>query len=128
MNALLGVMLSVIAGSVNPAVTQDTINATICTPGWATSQRPPQAFTENLKRRAFYGSHAPGKLADWQWDHLVPLELGGCARCLDNMWLQPIAAAHVKDHQERALNRAVCAGSMPLLDAQILMRRWWRAP
>lgn len=44
-------------GAVNPAVTQANINDTICVPGWTATVRPPESYTERLKRRqiAEYG-------------------------------------------------------------------------
>ena len=36
-------------GTVNPAVTPETLATTICRSGWATSVRPPSAYTSALK-------------------------------------------------------------------------------
>jgi len=55
----------------------------------------------------------PGRLSDYQEDHLIPLELGGHPTDLRNIWLQPIAQAQLKNQVEFGLNHAVCAHRMP---------------
>jgi hypothetical protein len=37
-------------GAINPAVTQDDIESTICVRGWTRTVRPPRQYTEGLKR------------------------------------------------------------------------------
>jgi hypothetical protein len=48
-------------GVINPAVTQATIRATICTRGWTRTVRPPVSYTNALKVRqlAQYGLRGP---------------------------------------------------------------------
>jgi hypothetical protein len=38
-------------GAVNPAVTQANIDSTICVRGWTRTVRPPERYTESLKRQ-----------------------------------------------------------------------------
>ena len=38
-------------GVLNPDVTQETINATICVHGWTKTIRPPTSYTNELKRK-----------------------------------------------------------------------------
>ena len=61
----------------NPVVTQADIGSTICKPGWSESVRPPESYTEPLKRRLMgsYGDTSP--IGSYELDHLVSLELGG---------------------------------------------------
>jgi hypothetical protein len=124
-------------GSINPNVTQGNISTTICTSGWTATIRPPSAYTTALKvvQIEQYG-YADKKLADYEEDHLVPLELGGAPRDPANLWPQPrvIAlgdgtpvGAEAKDHLENGLKRAVCSGSMLLADAQRLIAGDWVA-
>ncbi len=61
----------------NPAVTEATIAATICTPGWTATVRPSSSYTTALKRRQL---PANANLADYEEDHLMPLALGGAPR------------------------------------------------
>lgn len=53
-------------------------------------------------------------------DHLISLELGG-SNDIRNLWPQPYwqhPGAHEKDVVENWLHRQVCAGKMPLAEAQ----------
>jgi hypothetical protein len=109
-------------GAINPQVTQANISATICVRGWTRTVRPPVAYTGTLKRRQMVERHLPGRPADYEEDHLVPLELGGHPTSVNNLWPQPIQQAVVKDKTELALNHAVCAGRMTLSAAQQKIR------
>jgi hypothetical protein len=115
-------------GALNSQVTQANIAQTICVPGWTRTIRPPVQYTSALKRRQMAERHLPGTSADYEEDHFIPLELGGAPRDVRNLWPQPIVQAHLKDKQERALNRAVCAARMTLRVAQtkIKVPRTWR--
>lgn len=115
-------------GAFNPAVTQDTIRSTICVRGWTATVRPPASYTDALKARQIeaYG-YADTSLADYEEDHLVPLELGGSPPDPRNLWPEPRTAtladgrpsgASIKDEFETALKKAVCAGSMTLARAR----------
>lgn len=107
----------VLGQSLNPAVTQATIAATICTPGYTATIRPPRAVMYRLKRRMIKAQHITyARIAD----HIVPLELGGAARDPANVQLQTKAAAARKDRRENAARRSVCAGKMTLAQAQAL--------
>ena len=115
-------------GALNPQVTQANIAQTICVPGWTRSIRPPAEYTHQLKRRQIAERHLPGRLSDYEEDHLIPLNLGGHPTSPDNLWPQPIQEAQAKDKLEYALNRAVCAGRMTLAAAQQKIKepRNWR--
>ena len=105
-------------GALNPRVTQATIGATICRAGWTATVRPPEAVTEAEKRAsmAAYGDHRP--LGAFEYDHFVPLELGGATNDPRNLWPEPGASPNAKDAVEYALNRKVCDGQMTLARAQ----------
>ncbi len=124
-------------GSINPKVTQDNIADTICKRGWTATIRPPAAYTNALKvvqiREYGYPDHA---LADYEEDHLVPLELGGAPRDPANLWPEPrtialpdgtSVAASAKDGLENHLNDQVCNRSTPLANAQRLIAGDWIA-
>ena len=106
------------AGALNPAVTQATIGATICTPGWTATIRPPTSYTTPLKLAQMAARHLPGSPADYSEDHYVALAVGGAPRDPANLWPEKLAAAHLKDRAEVRLHTAVCAGTMTLADAQ----------
>lgn len=59
-------------GALNPAVTQRDIYSTICVRGWTRTVRPPEAYTERLKREQIrlYG-YRDGWLRDYEEDHLL---------------------------------------------------------
>jgi hypothetical protein len=133
-------------GLVNPAITQATIRETICSPAWSTkSIRPPATYTTQLKRQQLAAMHATDhRLADYEEDHLISLELGGHPRDPKNLWperwgtpAQPLTSrgpfpshlvgAKSKDAVENALHREVCAGTLTLREAQwIIATDWFR--
>ena len=122
-------------GTVNPAVTPATLTTTICKSGWASSVRPPSAYTSALKvvQIREYG-YADTNTRDYQEDHLVPLELGGAPRDPANLWPEPNLTvlpdgtqirSSQKDRLENYLHDEVCSGRMPLPDAQRLIAGDW---
>lgn len=119
-------------GDLNPDVTQDTIDSTICVSGWTATVRPPSSYTTALKKQqiAEYG-YADTNLSDYEEDHFVPLELGGAPRSEENLWPEPHygdGTSADKDTVENKLKRAVCAGDVSLADAQnAIMTDWTTA-
>lgn len=120
-------------GAVNPAVTQQNIASTICVRGWTRTVRPPERYTEELKRQQIreYG-YRNRRLRDYEEDHLVPLDLGGAPTDPHNLWPEPRYpadgwTADRKDELEAALVRLVCAGRLPLDAARAAIARDWHA-
>jgi hypothetical protein len=122
-------------GAANPAVTQSTIRSTICVTGWTATVRPPASYTTALKRRQIveYG-YRDTRLASYEEDHLISLELGGAPRSPANLWPEPYSVtlpdgtpvgARVKDQLENRLHDLVCSGSMRLATAQHLIATDW---
>lgn len=75
---------------------------------------------------AAYGSPtvvARGKGPCCEVDHLVPRELGG-ADTVANLWPQSWALATLKDTEENAWHRDVCAGRIGLAVAQRHFKSW----
>lgn len=114
-------------GALNPAVTQATIGQTICRPGWTATVRPPESITEPEKRASMvaYGDHRP--IWDYEYDHLVPLELGGAVNDRRNLWPEPSASPNPKDAVENSLRREVCDRRLPLAKAQREIASNWVA-
>jgi hypothetical protein len=105
-------------GALNPQVTQATIGRTICRRGWTASVRPPESVTEpeKLASMAAYGDGgSPGR---YEYDHFVPLELGGATNDRRNLWPEPGASPNPKDAVEDELKARVCDGEMTLAAAQ----------
>jgi hypothetical protein len=59
-----------------------------------------------------------GSLGDYEYDHLVPLELGGATNDPRNLWPEPGASPNPKDAVENELREQVCDGQIPLAQAQ----------
>lgn len=74
-------------GATSPAVTQSNIDATICRPRWTRTVRPPEGYTERLKRAQIrtYG-YRDRRLRDYEEDHLIPPELWGAPASPQNLW------------------------------------------
>jgi hypothetical protein len=118
-------------GANNPDVTQATIGSTICVSGWTSTVRPPTSYTNPLKVQqiAAYG-YSDTSTADYEEDHLVPLELGGAPRDPKNLWPEPRYStsgktAGNKDTVENRLKTAVCNGQVPLDDARQAIATDW---
>ncbi len=111
-------------GSVDPAVTQATIHATICVTGWTATVRPPSSETSTYKFDPAYPAY--GILAGTvsELDHLVPLELGG-SNDSSNLWPETGPVPNVKDPVEGDLRADVCAGELTLVQAQAAIAADW---
>jgi len=112
-------------GAINPAVTPRSIRSTICRQGWTDTVRPPERVTEAEKRASLRAYGDTGPLRDYEYDHLVPLELGGAVNDPRNLWPEPGASPIPKDTAEQALNSLVCRGRLSLAVAQRLIAANW---
>jgi hypothetical protein len=65
---------------------------------------------------AAYGD--TGSLGDYEYDHFVPLELGGATNDPRNLWPEPGGSPNPKDTVEDDLRQQVCDGQMSLAGAQ----------
>jgi hypothetical protein len=105
-------------GALNPAVTQGTIDRTICVSGWTETVRPPESVTEQEKAASMAAYGDTGSMGAYEYDHFVPLELGGATNDPRNLWSEPGATPNPKDGVENELRREVCAGRLRLAQAQ----------
>jgi len=114
-------------GAIDPAVTQANIASTICRRGYKRTVRPPESVTEIEKRASMdaYGDAGPPE--DYEYDHLIPLELGGAANDPRNLWPEPGASPNPKDLLENRLHALVCAGALGLRAAQREIATNWIA-
>jgi hypothetical protein len=108
-------------------VTQATIGSTICVSGWTDTVRPPEDYTENLKRQQMIAYGDANPISDYEEDHFIPLELGGSPTSPLNLWPEPGASPNPKDAVEDAARAAVCDGRMSLAAAQHAMATNWIA-
>jgi hypothetical protein len=129
------------SGLPNPSLTPGAVASTeiakVCATGYARRVRPVGNVWSRLRNQAYdeYGlkrgersfiDAAGRRHPAYQIDHLIPIELGGAPADLHNLWPQPIAAAKQKDRVENELHALVCAGQMPIRDAQRAIARDWR--
>ena len=118
-------------GAINPQVTQADIDSTICSSGFTSTIRPPESVTEPEKAASAAAYGYTGSLHVAEYDHLVPLELGGDPNDAANLWVEPpddpdaTSFANTKDALEDRLNRLVCEGRLPLASAQLAIAGNW---
>jgi hypothetical protein len=112
-------------GALNPAVTQATIKNTICRSGYTSRIRPSTSVTgrEKLASIRAYGLHQGA--GAYEYDHLIPLELGGAANDSRNLWPENGGAPNPKDKVENYLRTRVCDGRMLLARAQLIIALDW---
>lgn len=120
-------------GATSAAVTQADVHGTICVRGYTRTVRPPEEYTERLKREQIreyrYRDHW---LRDYEEDHLIPLELGGSPASARNLWPEPRRVAggwgsYRKDRLENRLNHLVCRGRLSLSAARRMIATDWIA-
>lgn len=116
-------------GAINPDVTQENINSTVCVKGWTKTVRPPAFYTNRLKRTQLrqYG-YADTNPRDYEEDHLIPLGVGGNPTDPRNLWPEPRNSAwnaRRKDELEFALYMAVCHGQVSLAEARNAFATNW---
>jgi hypothetical protein len=96
-------------------LTNDT--ATVCEKGYAKTVR----HTSGKLKAEIYREYGIDKSRPIEVDHLISLELGG-ADVVANLWPRSYDTspwnAHVKDKLEDRLHTLVCAGKLPLAQAQ----------
>lgn len=116
-------------GAINPDVTQANIQQTICVKGFTKTIRPPQSYTNKLKKYQIkqyqYSDKNP---SHYEEDHLIPLSIGGSPRDERNLWPQPRTSGFDADHKdelELKLRSLVCSGEVPLAEAQKAIASDW---
>jgi hypothetical protein len=120
-------------GAISPAVTQANAASTICTSGYTATIRPPASVTAIEKRGSAAAYSYTGSLQTGEYDHLIPLELGGDPNDSANLWVEPndrsgaSTTYNSKDSAENALNHLVCSGQMTLAAARQAMATDWVA-
>ena len=121
-------------GALNPSVRQSTIYSTICRSGWTSTVRPPEWVSESEKYASMRAYRRGSEVWRYEYDHLVPLELGGAVNAPRNLWPElDYAQPHgfynhnPKDEVEYRLRNLVCDGAMRLSVAQNLIATNWAA-
>jgi hypothetical protein len=109
-------------GAVNPAITQENIQSTVCVKGYTKTVRPPAHYTNSLKKRQLraYG-YSDQNPKHYEEDHLISLSIGGNPTDERNLWPEPRESewsASKKDQLEFVLYKMVCSGELSLVRAQ----------
>jgi hypothetical protein len=118
-------------GAVDPQVTQDDIGSTICSSGFTSTIRPPESVTEPEKEASAAAYGYTGSFHVTEYDHLIPLELGGDPNDPANLWVEPpdnpnaTSFANTKDQLESRLNDLACSGQLSLAAAQQAIASNW---
>jgi hypothetical protein len=112
-------------GATSPKVTPDTLATTICRTGYTKSIRPPASITNAEKRENAAAYGYTGSLKDAEYDHLIPLALGGDPNDPRNLWIEPGESPNPKDAVESQLHDLVCEGRVPLAAAQQAIATDW---
>lgn len=108
-------------GAIDPSVTQDNIDSTICVSGYTKTVRPPVSVTEPQKLESMKAYGFDDLPSNYEFDHLIPLEIGGAPDDMKNLWPEPHYTnpnSFDKDKFENYLHEQVCSGSMDLKTAQ----------
>ena len=91
-------------GTPNPDITQGNIAVNICNSGWSTSSiRPSTSVTSRIKTQTMKAYGFADSPTDYELDHLISLQNGGCPDCVKNLW--PEAYGDV-DHPMTQVQRA----------------------
>jgi hypothetical protein len=120
---------SLTPGAINPNVTQQNIQQTVCVKGYTKTIRPPAHFTNKLKKRQIreYG-YADRNPKHFEEDHLIALSIGGAPDDPRNLWPEPRNSewgAAKKDQLEFVLFKMVCNQEISLAEAQHKMATNW---
>ena len=117
-------------GEADPRVTTANLTSTICKSGYTKTVRPVVQVTNKIKQVQMLAYGNADSLSNYELDHLIPLELGGCPDCPANLWPEPYAGslgAKEKDKVENYLHREVCNGRLALETAQQEIAANWTA-
>jgi hypothetical protein len=89
--------------------------------------------TDAEKRQNAESYGYTGRLGDAEYDHLIPLGVGGDPNDPRNLWVEPPSPGHTpgsgpanpKDDVESALHDVVCSGQVSLRAAQAAIAADW---
>ena len=104
-------------GKEDPRVTQDNIAQNICRKGWtATSVRPPTSVTNKIKRETMKAYGFTDTARNYELDHLISLQNGGCPDCVENLFPEAYGDRdHPMTQNERAQWNKENPGSKEIL-------------
>jgi hypothetical protein len=116
-------------GAIDPAVTAQNLQSTVCVKGYTAKVRPDKKFTNRMKRQQLRQfNYADRNPKNYEQDHLIPLSIGGNPSDPKNLWPQPRAGAwgaEQKNDLEFVVYKMVCNGDISLAEAQQRVARNW---
>jgi hypothetical protein len=116
-------------GAIDPAVTPQNLQSTVCVKGYTAKVRPDKKYTNRMKRQQLRQfNYADRNPQNYEQDHLIPLSIGGNPSDPKNLWPQPRAGqwgAEQKNDLEFVVYKMVCNGDISLADAQQRVARNW---
>jgi hypothetical protein len=112
-------------GATDSRVTQDTIHQTICVSGYTKTVRPSSSITSKMKLVSMQQYGFTDSPSNYEYDHLISLELGGSPQDTKNLWPEPGASPNPKDKIENKLHSLVCSGAISLSEAQRRISTDW---
>lgn len=115
-------------GAYNRAVTQATLQKTVCARGYSTRIRPPSSYTSSVKRHQLlvWDNYTDKTPSHYEEDHFLPLSLGGAPRSTRNLWPEPWKEADKSDPIELTLWHKLCRGDITLRQARAEIRKFKR--
>jgi hypothetical protein len=99
-------------GTTNPLVTPRTLGRTVCSKGWLATQTV--GLTAPMQRSVLLRYGLPPSTRAYVFSTLLPVELGGSANELQNIWPQLRSSAGRTKKLAAALNARLCAGAATL--------------
>lgn len=107
-------------GAIDPAVTQENLQRTICRKGGYTAAHRLVTQATKVQVLRAYGLDWPGCGTRCEIDHTISIELGGSndVTNLRPQMYEPRPGAHEKDLAENFLKAETCAGRITLAEAQ----------
>jgi hypothetical protein len=118
------------SGAFNPEVTQETLEQTVCVPGYTKAVQPSTSVTYFVKQKLLKRSNRDRAEAfEYKLDHIVPVALGGHPSKIENFELRRRGAESRKRKSEieAKLHCLVCSGEVTLTDAQREFSNDWQA-
>ncbi|MEO9321062.1 MAG: hypothetical protein ABI361_10340 [Nitrososphaera sp.] len=117
-------------GVADPRISQANIHQTICVSGYTETVRPPASVTNPMKLASMKAYGLTDSPSNYEYDHLIPLELGGAPKDVRNFWPESGFGTDnfkEKDKLENLLHERVCAGEISLSQAQQEIAQNWLA-
>ena len=116
-------------GAIDPAVTPQNLQSTVCVKGYTAKVRPDKKYTNRMKRQQLRQfNYADRNPQNYEQDHLIPLSIGGNPSDPKNLWPQPRSGewgAEQKNDLEFVVYKMVCNGDISLAEAQQRVARNW---